>query len=60
MYSQRMDIALLAQSTGLFKWQVRRHMRPGVFRRLNERTLNRYAEALGIDIETLKGLPDGE
>ncbi|MGH8399126.1 MAG: hypothetical protein ACRETA_12920, partial [Gammaproteobacteria bacterium] len=27
MYRQRMDLVLLAQSTGYFKWRVRRHLK---------------------------------
>ncbi|MDR2926381.1 MAG: hypothetical protein LBU76_10630 [Azoarcus sp.] len=48
MYRARMDIALLAQATGLWRWQVRRHFRPAVFARLSEGLRERYAQALGI------------
>lgn len=58
MYRQRMDRVLLAQSTGFFKWRVRRHLRPGVFERLSERCRQRYAEALGLAPEQLDVLPD--
>ena len=57
MYSQRMDIELLAQSTGLFKWRVKRHLKPKIFTRLDDKLLERYAQALGLSIETLKTLP---
>src|SRR5690606_1305992 len=36
MYSRRMDLALLSQSTGLFQWRIRRHFRPAVFSRLSD------------------------
>ena len=49
MYRARMDLALLAQATGLWRWRVRRHFRPEVFARLPQRLRRRYAEALGID-----------
>jgi hypothetical protein len=48
MYRARMDIALLAQASGLWRWQVRRHIRPAVFARLSNTLRARYAEALGI------------
>ncbi|MCL1860657.1 MAG: hypothetical protein FWG52_03875 [Proteobacteria bacterium] len=48
MYRARMDIALLAQASGLWRWQVRRHLRPAVFARLSKTLRARYAEALGI------------
>lgn len=58
MYQQRMDVALLAQSTGFSRWRVRRHLRPGVFARLSMRHLARYAEALGKTPTQLGALPD--
>ena len=57
MYARRMDLPLLAQSTGLWQWRVRRHLRPEIFQRLGEKMLGRYAEALGIPLVQLKQLP---
>lgn len=57
MYERRMDLAQLAQSAGLWQWQVRRHLRPDVFARLSPRELARYADALGITAESLVRLP---
>jgi hypothetical protein len=56
MYHSRMDVALLAQATGLWRWRVRRHFRPEVFARLPQRLRQRYADALGIPLETLSRL----
>ncbi|MCL2589776.1 MAG: hypothetical protein FWD67_02565 [Betaproteobacteria bacterium] len=53
MYRARMDIALLAQASGLWRWQVRRHLRPAVFARLSKALRARYAGALGIDPDQL-------
>jgi hypothetical protein len=53
MYQARMDLALLCQTTGFWAWRVRRHLRPEVFRRLAPRILQRYADAMGIPLETL-------
>ena len=53
MYRARMDVAMLAQTVGLWRWRVRRHMRPQVFARLPLRLRRRYAEALGIALEAL-------
>lgn len=58
MYRQRMDLVLLAQSTGFSKWRVRRHLKPGAFRKLPEKCRRRYAEALGIVPVQLDTLPD--
>ena len=55
MYRARMDLELLSQTTGLWRWRVRRHFRAGVFARLPLRLRRRYAEALGIPLEALSG-----
>jgi hypothetical protein len=51
MYRARMDVALLAQTTGIWRWRVRRHFNPRVFARLSPALRRRYAEALGVPIE---------
>ncbi len=56
MVYRRMDVALLAQTSGIFRWRIRRHFRPELFRKLNDRLLVRYSEALGIDVKTLQTL----
>jgi len=53
MYRARMDIAQLAQASGLWRWRVRRHLRPVVFARLSAALRTRYAQALGIDPDQL-------
>ena len=58
MYHERMDVVLLAQSTGYFKWRVRRHLRSGAFKKLPTRMRERYADALGIDAARLDVLPE--
>lgn len=57
MYNRRMDLQVLAESTGLFKWRIRRHFRPQLFARLSARMLARYADALGISTDDLGQLP---
>ena len=53
MFERRMDLALLAQTSGYWRWQVRRHLRPQVFARLSAVQLERYAQALGLSVATL-------
>lgn len=57
MYNRRMDLQVLAESTGMFKWRIRRHFRPHIFARLSEKMLVLYADALGISTEELANLP---
>lgn len=56
MYRARMDLALLSQATGLWRWRVRRHFRPAVFARLPRTLLQRYADALGMTPDSLSRL----
>ncbi len=57
MYERRMDVALLAQTSGFWQWRVRRHLAPRHFAALSARQLARYAEALGLPVSTLRELP---
>jgi hypothetical protein len=53
----QMDAGMLAANTGLWRWRVRRHLKPAVFARLKPDLLQRYAEVLRIDIEQLTHIP---
>jgi hypothetical protein len=53
MYRARMDLELLSQTTGLWRWRIRRHLRPAAFARLPPALRRRYAEALGVSVEAL-------
>lgn len=54
MELNKMDVGILASYVGMWRWRVRRHFRPGVFKRLKEGVLQRYADAFGISVEELK------
>jgi hypothetical protein len=58
MYRARMDLVLLAQSTGYLKWRVRRHLKHGIFQKLSSKRRQRYGEALGMTPEQLDTLPE--
>lgn len=58
MYACRMDIQVLAESTGIFKWRIRRHFRPAVFKKLSRTLLERYSNAMGVNIKELCTLPE--
>ncbi len=53
MNKKWMDPLTLAQAMGLYRWQVKRHFKPGVFRKLDSATLAEYARLFGISVETL-------
>jgi hypothetical protein len=58
MYNQRMDLPMLAQATGRFQWMVKRDFEPGRFARLSDEKLSRYADVMGLDVDSLKRLPE--
>ncbi len=53
MNKKWMDPLTLAQAMGLYRWQVRRHFKPAVFKKLDNRTLAEYARLFGVPVETL-------
>lgn len=57
MWTRRMDLALLSQTTGIWQWRIRRHFRPRIFARLTPALLQRYAQALELRVEQLQQLP---
>ena len=51
-----MDISILADYTGFWKWQIKRHLVPEVFENLPDKKLKRYADVFNVRIEDLKNL----
>jgi hypothetical protein len=51
-----MDTGIVAAYTGFWKWQIRRHLKPAVFSRLPDKSLQRYAEIFNISLEDLKSM----
>ena len=49
-----MDLTVLSGYTGFSKWRIKRHMRPNVFKNLNDKTLQVYAEIFEISLNDLK------
>lgn len=48
-----MDLDVLAAYTGIWKFFVKRHFKPNVFKTLKNNTLQKYAKAFDIKIEEL-------
>lgn len=49
-----MDLTLLSGYTGFWKWTIKRHFKPSVFKNLSDKKLAAYAKAFDISIEELK------
>ena len=60
MNKKWMDPLTLAQAMGLYRWQVKRHFKPAVFKKLDGGTLAEYARLFGISVETLTNFPGEE
>ncbi len=58
MYKKWMDPLTLAQAMGLYRWQVKRHFKPHVFNKLDDKTLNEYARIFGVSVGALKNFPE--
>ncbi len=54
MEKQLMDLSVLAGYTGFFRWTVKRHLKMKNFIKLNDKKLEKYADAFEINIDTLK------
>jgi len=57
MVKEQMDSALLAQYSGIPRWRVKRHLKPAVFAKLDNRILIAYAELFRISVEQLRKVP---
>ena len=54
MYRYRFDLPSLAQATGFWQCQIKRHFKPRVFAKLSDKVLSRYAEVFGVAILELQ------
>ena len=60
MARSQMTVGLLAGYSGFSRLRIRWHLRPKVYARLPERIIARYADAMRIPAEVLRGLPAGD
>jgi len=57
MKDKQMDITLLSQNAGIFKWRIKRHLKKKNFMKLKKTILLKYAEALGLTLRDLCSMP---
>jgi hypothetical protein len=55
-----MDIGIVSDYTGIWKWKIKRHLKPSVFNKLSGETLNRYAQAFNVSVNELKTMKPNE
>jgi hypothetical protein len=51
MERRLMDIGIVSAYTGFWKWQIKRHMKPAVFKKLSDKKIKRYAEAFNVTVD---------
>lgn len=59
MELHKMDVSILANYVGLFKWQVKNHFKLKKFNKLSEKKLKRYANVFEISINQLTDIDYG-
>lgn len=58
MELHRMDLSVLASYAGFWRWRVKYHFKPSVFKKLSVKTLQKYADVFDISVEELKKIED--
>jgi len=56
MEKEIMDVSLLAKHVGLWKWTVKRHLKQKHFKKLPDKTLEKYADTFDMTVEELKDI----
>ncbi|MFD0749751.1 hypothetical protein ACFQZS_06335 [Mucilaginibacter calamicampi] len=51
-----MDVKLLAEYTGFWQWQVKRHLKPEAFKNLSEKKLQKYAGVFNVSVTDLQNM----
>lgn len=54
MEVNRMDLPTLSAYVSLWRWRVKRHFKPRVFKKLSAKVLQKYADAFEISVAELK------
>ena len=49
-----MELSILSDYTGFWRWTVKRHLKPSVFEKLSQAKLQKYAEVFGVTVEQFK------
>lgn len=58
MELHKMDLPILASYVGIWKWRVKRHLKPSVFKKLSDKTLQKYADIFEVSVNKLKNIED--
>jgi len=56
MELNRMDLLVLSDYMNKWRWTIKRHFKPSVFKKLSQKTLEKYAQTFNISVEQLKDI----
>jgi len=56
MERELMDIEILSSYTHFWKWQIKRHLKPTVFKNLSHKTLLCYAKVFNVSVDEFKNM----
>ena len=56
MEMHKMDPSILSSYVGIWKWRVKRHFKPRIFKNLSKKTLRKYADAFDISMDQLNSI----
>jgi len=51
-----MDIPIVSAYTGIWKWQVKNHLKPSAFKKLSDKKLQKYAEVFETTVDNIKNI----
>lgn len=51
-----MDLSIVSAYTGFWKWTIKRHLKPAVFKKLSDSTLQKYAGLFEVTVDQLKNM----
>ena len=54
MEEKLMDFTVLSGYTGIWKFRIKRHLKPNEYKNLSDSVLKRYADAFDISVDELK------
>jgi hypothetical protein len=55
-----MDIGIVSAYTGFWKWTIRQHLKPSVFKKMSDIKLQQYAYVFNVTLEELKTMKVNE
>lgn len=56
MELHKMDLQILSDYVGFWKWRIKRHFKPSVFKKLSKKSLEKYADVFDISVDELKNI----